>query len=111
MNALTDLPGLTFSREMHFRIKGVESLGRLLVGGIEECKSEAKRGFWVCYWSLSNIHPEKGKIYGVDPLDALLNCIQFIIRLIEHHKEVGYEVWWNTEGDVGGLVPPVEGIG
>lgn len=100
-----DLKDIGFTRELHFRIRGVESLGLLCIGGIEKCLTEQNNSLWLCYWSLSQIHPEKGKIYGVDPLDAFLNCTQFIICLITEHKEAGYEVWWNVEGDHAGLTP------
>jgi hypothetical protein len=98
-----DFKEITFSRKLHFRVRGVKSQGLLCIGGVEKCKDKKKDGFWVCYWSLFKIHPEKGKIYGVDALDAFLNCIQFIIRLIEEHRKAGYEVWWNVKGDLAGL--------
>jgi hypothetical protein len=97
----------TLEREVSIEIRGRRSTGKLRVGGIEKTDSADPDGFWVCYWSLDEIHPSVGKIYGVDALDALLNCIQFLRTLIERHKEAGYRVWWNAEGDDAGLVPPV----
>jgi hypothetical protein len=96
----------TLERDLHFEIGGRRSTGKLRVGKIEKTDRADPGGFWVCYWSLDEIHPSEGKIYGVDALDSFLNCIQFLQMLVARHKAAGYRVWWNVEGDDAGLVPP-----
>jgi hypothetical protein len=95
-------------RDLNFEIEGKFSQGKLRVGGIERNPAADGDALWICYWSLDEIHPARGKIYGVDPLDAFLNCTQFLKSLIERHKAIGYRVWWNEVGDDGGLTEPVE---
>ena len=101
----------TMERELQFEVGGRRSVGKLRIGGIEKTDAGDPDAFWSCCWSLDEIHPTKGKIYGIDPLDAFLNCIQFLKLLIERHKESGYRVWWNAEGDDGGLCSPNESKG
>ncbi|SRR6266404_9800372 len=96
----------TLERNLNFEIAGQRSVGKLKVGGIEKCDGAGVGGFWVCYWSLDEIHPNRGRIYGVDALDAFLNCIQFLKVLIARHEELGYRIWWNEAGDEAGLVAP-----
>jgi hypothetical protein len=94
-------------RELNFEIEGKRSRGKLRVGGIEKANATDTEALWVCYWSLDEIHPTKGRIYGVDPLDSFLSCTQFLKTLIDQHKAIGYRVWWNEEGDDAGLVAAV----
>jgi hypothetical protein len=90
-------------RELHFRIRGVSSRGVLALGGLKQEASGGREGGWTCFWSLDNIHPKVGKIYGEDPLGALLNCINFLTTLIKEHEDLGWQIWWLQEGDRGGL--------
>src|SRR4051812_19588600 len=93
----------TIKREINVAAKGEIFMGDLTVGGIEVAKSDDSK--WVCYWSFPVIHPKVAVIYGADPLDALFNCIQFLIVLIEKHKKIGYEIWWLEKEDNAGLRP------
>jgi hypothetical protein len=104
MNELT----LPFERKLHIRSDGRETMGLLRIGSPDPQVRNGK-GFSVCYWSFAEIHPEIGKIYGLDPLDAFLNCVDFIRQLIQKHKTIGSTVWWQEEGDDGGLGLTQEG--
>ena len=92
-------------RQLSFRVRGQLKSGKLCIGGLQKDSRSERDSPWICFWSLSEIHPETGNIYGEDPLDALLNCVRFLINLIEKHKSNGIEVWWNREGDLARLTP------
>jgi hypothetical protein len=65
--------------------------------------SERIPGRWQCDWSLEVLHPERGWIYGEDPLDAFMQCAHFIGGLLQGFDEDGCHVWWRWKGDGGGL--------
>ncbi len=89
------------TREINIRFHGIESKATIAIGGLQ---ATDKPDWWICYWSIDVIHPEQGKIYGVDAMDALFNCMRFIVDLIKDHIAIGYEVWWEVQGDEGGFV-------
>jgi hypothetical protein len=91
-------------RELHFRIGGRPSTGKLCVGGIRWLEDKQK---WACDWSLAHVHPEDGRIYGADPLDALTKTLDFISSLIRGSEDDGLVIWWKVEGDHGGLTFPL----
>jgi len=90
-------------RELHFRIDGEYSTGKLFVGDLTW--QEDKRR-WACHWSLAHVHPEVGRIYGADPLAALTATLDFLSGLIGGSEADGLVVWWKIDGDHGGLVFP-----
>jgi hypothetical protein len=91
-------------RELHFRVGGEHSTGKLTVGGVSWVEAKKK---WACEYSLAHINPEGGRIYGTDPLDALSKALDFLSSLIRGSEEDGLIVWWQTEGDHGGLTFPL----
>jgi hypothetical protein len=90
-----------FSRNISIRYKGELISGIITVGGIEQLE-ESER--WKCYYTISMIHPERGHIWGADPLDALSNCLVFLDGLIKGSEEDGLEIWWQHEGDHCGML-------
>jgi hypothetical protein len=95
---------LNIERELNFRIEGECLKGRVFVGNIE-FQEEKKR--WACEWDLSYLHHEVSKIYGKDPLDALLNTLDFLATFIRGSERDGYGIWWKEEGDHGGVGFPM----
>ncbi len=91
-------------RELHFRIGGQPSTGKLIVGGVVWVEPKKK---WACEYSLAHVDPEGGRIYGADPLDALSKALDFLSSLIRGSEDDGLIVWWQTEGDHGGLTFPL----
>jgi len=91
-------------RELHFRIGGEHSTGNLYVGDLT-WQEDKKR--WACHWSLAVVHPEVGRIYGADPIAALTATLDFLSILIRGSEDDGLVVWWQTEGDHGGLTFPM----
>jgi hypothetical protein len=90
-------------RDLNFRIGGEHSTGKLFVGDLV-WQEDKKR--WACHWSLAYVHPEIGRIYGLDPLAALTNTLDFLSSLIRGSEDDGLIVWWQKEGDHAGLVFP-----
>jgi hypothetical protein len=90
-------------RELHFRIRGEYSTGKLFVGDLA-LQEDKKR--WACHWSLAHVHPEVGRIYGADPLAALTATLDFVSSLIRGSEADGLVIWWQTEGDHAGLTFP-----
>jgi hypothetical protein len=91
-------------RELNVRLNGQHSVEKLSIwdlrkkqktGDLDEC--------WACSCTFPPICPEVATICGEDPLDAFLNAIWFVRKLIQGHKSIGYQVWWIEEGDDGGL--------
>ena len=91
-------------RELQFRIGGEHSTGKLFVGDLT-WQEDRKR--WACHWSLAQVHPEVGRLYGADPLDALTATLDFLSSLIRGSEDDGLIVWWQTEGDHAGLTFPM----
>lgn len=91
-------------RQLHFRIGGEYSTGKLFVGDVtwQEDKKQ-----WACHWSLAHVHPEIGKLYGDDPLAAILATLDFLSILIRGSEDDGLVVWWQMEGDHAGLTFPL----
>ena len=67
----------SLQRELNTCIdKGIKS-AFLRIGGIRHVPADGKKcECWECHWSLPLLYPTEGKVLGVDPLDALLNCLQ-----------------------------------
>ncbi|MGZ4972389.1 MAG: hypothetical protein ACXWDN_06475 [Limisphaerales bacterium] len=91
-------------RDLHFRIRGQPSTGKLLVGGVSWVEEKKK---WACAYSLAHVVPEGGRIYGDDPLDAVSKTLDFLSSLIRGSEDDGLVVWWKVEGDHGGLSFPM----
>jgi hypothetical protein len=100
---MSELP-FKIERELHYRIKGQPSSGKLFIGDIEYLDASRR---WACHWSLAHIHPEIGRIYGADSLEALTRTLDFISSLIRGSEEDGLIVWWQVEGDHAGLTFPL----
>ncbi len=99
-----DLKMREFSRDLVFIRGERRSSGRATISVPVACAEEAgKAPCWYCIFTLSEISPVPGKAYGEDPLDAFLSAIRQIRSLIKAHAELGYRVWWNSEGDDGGF--------
>jgi len=91
-------------RELHFRVGGEHATGKLCVGDLTWQEEEQR---WACQWSLAHVHPEVGRIYGADPMAALMATLDFLSILIRRSEDDGLIVWWQTEGDHGGLTFPL----
>jgi len=65
-----------------------------------------EKKLWACHWSLTHVHPEIGRIYGADPLAALMATLDFVSSLIRGSEADGLVVWWKTQGDHAGLTFP-----
>ena len=95
--------GFRLERELHFRIRGRPSTGKLVVGGISWLEAKKK---WGCEYSLAHVDPEGGCICGADQLDALSKAFDFLSSLIRGSEDDGLVVWWQAEGDHAGLTFP-----
>ena len=94
---------VSFRRDLKFRLRGEIEEGQLFIGDVRKQED----GQWVCYWSLSFVHPELGKHYGNDALDSMYKCIRFVGGLIRGSEEDGLQVWWRFEGDHAGFDVPL----
>lgn len=99
MAAGINLRGFAFRREVSFRIRGEEERGELFVGELEERPD----GTWLCHWSLTHVHPERGAQVGDDPLDAIYQCLRFVEELIKGSEQDGLIIWWRFRGDHAGF--------
>ena len=88
-------------RSLKYEIGGKIEQGTLSVGNILWLPERKK---WVCEWSISFIHPEIGRLYGDDPLEALTVSLDFLSDLIRGSQRDGLPIWWKTKGDGCGLV-------
>ena len=52
---------------------------------------------WACNFSIAHVHPEVAKLYGADPLGAVVNTLDFLSILIRGSEDDGLVVWWQTE--------------
>jgi hypothetical protein len=91
-------------RDLHFDLQGHVRLGKLVVGGLEWIQ---ERGQWACHWSVAYVHPEPGRIYGKDPLDAVVKTLDFLSSLVRGSEIDGLKVWWLDQGDHAGLTFPL----
>ena len=91
-------------RELNFRIGGKHCTGKVIVGDLT-WQEERKR--WACHFSLAYVHNEVARIYGRDPLGAIINTLDFLSILIRGSEDDGLIVWWQMEGDHGGLTFPL----
>jgi hypothetical protein len=89
----------TIERTLHFVIQGQHQTGHVRIGPIEEHHP----GRWDCHCSISFVSPEPSRIPGVDPLDALNRCLQFVGRLLRGSEKDGLVLWWQAPGDHGGF--------
>ena len=62
-----------------------------------------KDGIWRCHWSLEILHPTGVAMSGNDPLEALIRCLSCVAQFIRGSEVDGWEIWWQTKGDHGGL--------
>jgi hypothetical protein len=91
-------------RTLTFKIQDRISLGELFIGDIHFFEPKMK---WACHWAISFINPEISRMYGRDPLDALLTTCDFVSSLIRGSERDGLHLWWQTEGDYGGMFFPL----
>ena len=98
------ISSIQFRRKIKFKFGGVEKDGELFAGNVKWSEEKEK---WACSWSVSEIHPEIGVLYGSDPLDALIRTLDFLSILIRGSEEDGLAVWWSQPGDHCGLQFPL----
>jgi len=92
---------LNFRRELTFSGGGKISKGEL---NIPRIVFLPERQQWGCHWSITFIKPEPTQyIYGDDPLQALTRTLQAASALLQDSGIPDLKVWWQTEGDDGGL--------
>ena len=91
-------------RELNFRIGGQHVKGKVFVGDIF---FQEPNNRWACHWSLSHLHHGVSLIYGKDPLDALINTLDFLATFIRGSEVDGYAIWWQSEGDNAGMRFPI----
>src|SRR5579859_5901107 len=95
----------SFSRKLNFRLCERSWSGNAVISGpVEEPAKGDHLACWYCFFELSEICPIPGKVYGEDSIDAFINALKQIHTLIQKHRELGYEVWWETEGDGGHFI-------
>jgi len=58
---------------------------------------------WACWYSIPVIHPEPGRMYGQDALEAFDNTLRFVRNLIHGSIEDGFQIWWQDKDDKGGF--------
>lgn len=95
---MTEIP-LLLEREVTFQFGDTREKGKITLGGLERVSDR----LWGCWYSISHISPERNRIYGEDPMDALANCIGFLSGLIQGSEDDGLKVWWQYAGDHCGL--------
>jgi len=95
---------ITLERTLSFVIRGEIVTGKLFVGDLEWAEDKQH---WICHWSISHIHPEIGRLYGKDPLDAFVKTLDFLSSLIRGSELDGLQVWWFEKGDHAGLTFPL----
>jgi hypothetical protein len=88
-------------RNLFFEFDGKVVEGNLYIGAIQWIEAKNQ---WACSWSISHIHPEVGKIYGSDPLEAVITTLDFLSCLIRGSELDGLSVWWKERGDHAGIV-------
>lgn len=91
-------------RELQFRIVGEHFTGKLFVGDVTWQEDKQR---WACHFSMAVVHPEVAKLYGSDPLAAVVNTLDFLSTLIRGSEADGLVIWWQTEGDHAGLTFPL----
>jgi hypothetical protein len=101
---MTEYSTINLRRELHFVIDEQKFTGELFVGDVRQIQP-AK---WACHFSIFHIHPERGKIYGKDPMQSLDNCLRFLETLIRGCEVDGLRVWWIYEGDHAGFLGSLE---
>jgi hypothetical protein len=95
-------------REVHVRLKGREFTETFSIQGFSKKNKEGDLDeCWVCSCSFPLLFSQSTNICGEDPLNAFMNCLAFLRRLIQGHKSLGYEIWWIEEGDDGGLAETI----
>jgi hypothetical protein len=70
------------------------------IGGIERMPG----GHDACYFKVPLHSRKRKKIYGEDPMQALLLCLRHVRELIQtemEHRNV--DIWWVKKGDGGGF--------
>ena len=95
---------LAFERELTFVIRNERQKGRIFDGNPEWLEQKNK---WACHWSISHIHPELGRMYGLDPLDAFTKTLDFLSSLIRGSEQDGLQIWWREPGDHAGITFPL----
>src|ERR1035438_1191103 len=104
LGAIMDDITLNFRRELTFSAGGKISKGELNIPKIVFLPDKQQ---WGCHWSISFIKPEPSQyIRGDDPLQALTRTLHTVSALLRDSGVPDLKVWWQTEGDNGGL-PPV----
>ncbi len=91
---------LNFVRDLHFVIRNEPRVGKLSIHRL--VYSEAKQA-WECQWSLDHLYPETVSFTGDDPLEALTRTLDFAASFIRGSERDGFKVYWQYEGDNGGL--------
>ena len=94
---------LNFVRELHFLIHNEPRTGKLSIHRL--VFSEAKQK-WECHWSLDHLYPDTVSFTGDDPLQALTRTLDFAASFIRGTEKDGFKVYWQEEGDNGGLTIP-----
>jgi|SRR5882762_3672686 len=95
---------LRLERTLTFVIRSEVRAGSLFVGDLQWAETKNK---WVCHWSISHIHPEMGRMYGSDPLDAFIKTLDFLSSLIRGSELDGLQIWWRERGDHAGMTFPL----
>ena len=92
---------LNFRRELTFSRGGKISKGELSIPRIVFLPDKRQ---WGCHWSISFIKPEPTQYTrGDDPLQALTRALQAVSLLLRDSGIPDLKVWWQAEGDNGGL--------
>ena len=95
---------LDFERELQFTIKGEVLTGKLR---IQKLSFSEEKQRWECHWSLDHLYPEPIKFTGDDPLQALTRTLDFASSFIRGSELDGCKIFWQFEGDHGGLTFPL----
>ncbi len=95
---------LNFVRELHFVIRNEPRIGKLSIHRLVFSKSKQQ---WECHWSLDHLYPETVSFTGDDPLQALTRTLDFAASFIRGSESDGSKVYWQYEGDNGGMSFPL----
>lgn len=81
------------------KVKAVDSKGRtidltIMIG----LPFEVSHDEWACAVSMEGLYKQRGPIFGVDSLQALMLAVKFVKDLLEDFYEKGGKIYWSDEG-------------
>jgi hypothetical protein len=96
---MSEIP-LNLNREFTFLLNGSQKKGWLRLRKLYFDETKAQ---WRCDWSLDYLYPNTVHFSGDDPLQALTRTLDFASSLIRGSIIGGDRLYWQYDGDLGGL--------